>query len=143
MNSEEMSNAVNNLINSNNIPDNLKEMLNQFANQASASKDDNSEIPKENKDNSPNSINPETITNIMNMINNSKNSNIDIEMIMKMKTIMDKLNSTGDDPRANLLLSLKPYLNESRRSKVDQYAKIFSMSKVMDIFNQTGGEDKK
>ena len=33
---------------------------------------------------------------------------------MKMKTIIDKMN-TKDDPRSNLLQSLKPYLKDSRK----------------------------
>jgi len=68
---------------------------------------------------------------------------IDFETIMKMKTIMDKMKGSGKDPRANLLLSLKPYLKESRKDKIDQYIKLFSMSKVIEAFNSTGGEAKK
>ena len=66
---------------------------------------------------------------------------IDPEMIMKMKQIMDKMKGSGEDPRANLLLSLKPYLKDSRKDKVDQYIKMMNMSKVMEMFN--GGEPKK
>ena len=43
-------------------------------------------------------------------------SSIDFETIMKMKQIMDKMKGSGDDPRANLLRSLKPYLKESTRA---------------------------
>ena len=49
----------------------------------------------------------------------------------------------GNDPRANLLLSLKPYLKDSRKDKVDQYIKLFGMSKVMELFNSSGGEKSK
>ena len=56
---------------------------------------------------------------------------------------MEKLNSNSNDPRANLLLSLKPYLKESRREKVDQYIKFFGMSKVLEMFNNSGGDSKK
>ena len=54
----------------------------------------------------------------------------------------DKINSK-DDPRANLLLSLKPYLNENRKGKVEQYIQLFNMSKIMDIFQSNGGDKKK
>ena len=70
------------------------------------------------------------------------NSTIDFETIMKMKSIMEKLNS-HDDPRANLLLSLKPYLKNSRKEKVDQYIKLFSMSKVLEAFGNSGNEVQK
>ena len=59
-----------------------------------------------------------------------------------MKSIMEKMNSK-DDPRANLLLSLKPYLKESRKSKVEQYIKLFNMSKAFDVFGDFGGDSKK
>ena len=73
---------------------------------------------------------------------NGEASSIDFETIMKMKTIMEKMNN-HNDPRANLLISLKPYLKPSRKDKVDQYIKLFGMSKVMEIFNNSGGEIKK
>ena len=84
-----------------------------------------------------NSISPEMINNLMNSLgvssqNNSNqneenhssqsnseagqnSSNFDFETILKMKSIIDKMN-VKDDPRSNLLQSLKPYLNENRRS---------------------------
>lgn len=83
-----------------------------------------------------NSINPEMLQNLMKMFSNSNNSSnnsepegngnnpsIDINTILKMKFIMDKMGNSKDDPRANLLLSLKPYLKESRKSKVEQYVR--------------------
>ena len=51
--------------------------------------------------------------------------------------------NSSEDPRANLLRSLKPYLKESRKSKVDQYIQLFNMTKVMDIFKPNGGENIK
>ena len=101
-----------------------------------------------------NNISQDSINNIFSMFNNGNESNpnykennvnssqcktqssvnnIDFETIMKMKTIIDNMN-TKDDPRSNLLKSLKPYLNESRKSKVDQYIGLMNMSKVMDAF---------
>ena len=75
--------------------------------------------------------------------NNSNPSNIDIDMLLKMKSIMDKMNNNKNDPRSNLLLSLKPYLKESRKNKVEQYIQLFNMSKIIEAFNQTGGENSK
>lgn len=67
----------------------------------------------------------------------------DINMIMKMKTIMDSMKSNKNDPRANLLRSLKPYLNSNRKEKVDQYIQLFNMSKVFEVMNPPGGDKKK
>ena len=59
--------------------------------------------------------------------NNNENTFVpefDINMIMKMKTIMDSMKTNKNDPRANLLKSLKPYLNKNRKNKVDQYIQL-------------------
>lgn len=73
--------------------------------------------------------------------NNSNNLGIDFETIMKFKSIMDKMNSK-DDPRSRLLISLKPYLKDSRKNKVDQYIQFLNMSKVIDVFSKSNGDDK-
>lgn len=65
----------------------------------------------------------------------NNNFNFDIETIMKMKNIMDKVNSSKNSPEANLLLSLKPYLNNSRKQKLDQYMQILNITKVIEAFN--------
>ena len=43
--------------------------------------------------------------------------------ILKMKQIMEKMNNKKDDPRANLLLSLKPYLKPSRKENCEEVAR--------------------
>ena len=93
---------------------------------------------------------PDDIKNLLNNIKNSSNdnnssensndSNIDINTILKMKKVMDSINSNKDDPRSNLLLSLKPYLKESRRKKVDQYIQLFGIGKAFEVMNSLGGE---
>lgn len=67
---------------------------------------------------------------------NSSNSgfNIDFETILKFKNIMDKMNFK-DDPRARLLSSLKPYLRDNRRNKIDTYIQFLNMSKMLEIFS--------
>ena len=104
-----------------------------------------------NKDN----ISPEMVDNLMNMLHNSnftsssnaeENSNastdnIDFETILKMKSIMEKMNDK-EDPRRNLLLSLKPYLKDSRKEKLDQYIGLLNVSKVLDVFPFLGGDNK-
>ena len=71
---------------------------------------------------------------------NSPFNNIDMNTILKFKQIMDNINSNKDDPRSNLLLSLKPYLKQSRKDKVDQYIQLFNMSNVIENLKPMGGE---
>ena len=70
---------------------------------------------------------------------NSNNFNLDFETIMKMKRAMDIFNSSKNSPEANLLLSLKPYLNNNRKQKLDQYMQFLNLSKVLEAFNNNGG----
>ncbi len=102
------------------IPDNIKEMLNSLANNNS-----NSENTK-----------ADTRTDFTN------NSGIDIETMMKMQKIMSAMNSSSNNSGANLLRSLKPYLNPSRQEKVDEYIQLFNIEKVINLMNQSGGDKK-
>lgn len=128
--------------------------LSQMLNNSNTSHNDAS------KDESSNNSNNDDFTNnIKNILNNlgnnsdnssekdshsnnsSSNFDIDIGTILKIKSIMQKMNSK-DDPRANLLTSLKPYLNDKRKEKLDQYVKLLSMSKIIEVFNDTGGKNQ-
>ena len=131
---------LSNMLGEDKIPENIKEVLNNV----NTNENNNSTNP---------SFSPEMLSNLVNAFNNSSSnnssnpqanssdfSNIDLEMLLKMKDVMNKVNSNKNDPRANLLRSLKPYLNENRQTKVEQYVKLFSMTKIIDIFNTTGGD---
>lgn len=74
---------------------------------------------------------------------NVNNFNLDFETIMKMKKVMDTFNSSKNTPEANLLLSLKPYLNYNRRQKLDQYMQFLNISKILEAFNNNGGVNNK
>jgi len=115
----------------------------------------NDEIFKNLSEMLGNSSSSDNIKNIMsnfnsNNANNNENtspnfdfSNIDMATIMKIKNIMNKMNSKKDDPRSNLLLSLKPYLKPSRKEKLDQYIQFMNITSVIETFNKTGGENVK
>ena len=88
-----------------------------------------------------NNSNSSTDSNNTGNFNNSKTSNnfnnfdfnnIDMNTIMKMKNIMEKLNNSND-PRSNLLASLKPYLRENRKEKLDQYANLMNFAKIAEV----------
>lgn len=102
------------------IPDNIKEMLNSLANNNSNSENTKADIRTD-------------FTN---------NSGIDIKTMMKMQKIMSAMNSSSNNSGANLLRSLKPYLNPSRQEKVDEYIQLFNIEKVINLMNQSGGDKK-
>lgn len=68
-------------------------------------------------------------------------SKIDMNTMLKMKSVMEKMNQTAD-PRSNLLQSLKPYLRDEKKSKLDQYANILNMANIIELFNQNNGKEK-
>ena len=123
---------------------------------------ENKENPAEPSDSSNHNLNitPEMINHLASMLqtnssnsqntssnetsspsaeNNNTNS-IDFEMILKIKSIMEAFNQK-DDPRSNLLYSLKPYLRESRQKKLDQYVNLFKITQVTNLFKNEKGDE--
>ncbi len=142
MNNEDMSEII--------------QKLNNMVNISNKS-ENNTNIEQADVSSDSNNINEDTIKNLINNFNmnnndtsnektnqnNNNNFNFDINTILKMKNVMDKMNSNKNDPRSNLLLSLKPYLNNDRRQKLDQYMQFLNISKVIEAFNSDNGVDKK
>lgn len=132
---------VKKMVDSGNIPNDVQQMLNGLQNKNSEKPDLSSIL---------NQVSPEMINNLGNMLNsnnsqsneNSNNFNIDMNTIMKMKSIMDNMNNKND-PRANLLYSLKPYLRDSKKNKLDQYVNLLNISKIAEVMNKNNDDKKK
>ena len=78
-----------------------------------------------------------------NQSNNSQyNFNLDPATILKIKSIMDNINNTND-PRANLLYSLKPYLRNGRKEKIDQYVNMLNMTKLAELMKNDNNTSNK
>ncbi len=185
---EDLFANVKKMVDSGNIPPEVKQMMNSFQNQDS-NNTSNSDFANKSNSNSNNNnsttdlnnllnqVSPEMINNLANILNSSgqsnssgstnygnshntsnttfgannsnsanfgsgsNNFNIDINTIMKMKSIMDNMNNKND-PRANLLYSLKPYLRDSKKEKLDQYVNMLNISKIADIMNKSNNEKK-
>lgn len=143
MNNEDMSE----------IMQKISSMINNSNNESSNS--DNQSTNSNDVSSNSNTINEDALKNIFNNLNannqtaseNSENTennfNFDINTMLKMKNIMDKMNSTKNDSRSNLLLSLKPYLNDGRKKKLDQYMQFLNISKIIEAFNSNGGVNSK
>lgn len=135
--SEDISNLINQInqmMKNNEMPDNIKNIINNITN--------NSKNEFENADKTVNNSNTKNqdISSSNSSNENSSVPDFDIATIMKMKNIMDSMKSNQNDPRANLLKSLKPYLKESRKEKVDQYIQIFGMGKIFEMLGPLGGD---
>ena len=67
-------------------------------------------------------------------------SKIDVNTMMKIKSVMEKMNHSSD-PRSNLLHSLKPYLRDEKKGKLDQYANLLNIATLMELFNQNNNKE--
>lgn len=61
--------------------------------------------------------------------------NIDINTILKFKSIADKLNNSNNH-RTSLLQALKPFLSEKKQDKLEEYIKIVNILSVLDSLNK-------
>ena len=149
---------VKKMVDSGNIPADIKQMMNNLNNSNSNSNNNTNQSPNINNtdlNNILNQVSPEMINNLGNMLNSnssgssqgnsqSNNFNLDMNTIMKMKSIMENMNNKND-PRANLLYSLKPYLRDSKKDKLDQYVNLLNVSKIAELMNKNNNnnDDKK
>ena len=102
----------------------------------------------------------EKINSVMNMLKGDNNANIDndikvdksssdtniskpdnsnmispesLRYISQIKSIIDEMGS-ANDPRSNLLMSLRPYMNETRQKSIDNAVKILNLSRISGLF---------
>lgn len=83
--------------------------------------------------NSENTCNDEQNNNICS--DNNSDFSLDIETILKIKDVISKINQNRDCPRNKLLHSLKPYLEENKRDKLEQYIKIANLLSILETQN--------
>lgn len=145
---------VKKMVDSGNIPEDIKQMMNNLQN--SSEINSNSVTPNSNPtpdlNNILSQVSPEMLNNLGNMLNSNNqqtqnsspnnNFNLDMNTIIKMKSIMENMNNKND-PRANLLYSLKPYLRDSKKNKLDQYVNLLNVSKIAELMNKNDNPNNK
>lgn len=129
-NANSMKEAISNLMSSssnqnvNNISKTSKDDIHFSANNMENAKQNNSNADTQKNDSfSDNDINS---FGSMNMP--------DMETMMKIISVMKNANKPS--PSSELLKSLKPFLNETRKEKIDQYIKIIGVTKAFEAFNE-------
>ena len=60
---------------------------------------------------------------------------------MKFSSVFGKMKNSKNDPRANLLNSLKPYLRDEKKGKIDQYMNLLNVSKIAEIMKDNNKEN--
>ena len=68
--------------------------------------------------------------------NNYDLGNLDMNTIMKMSSVIGKMKDNKNDPRANLLNSLKPYLRDSKKGQLDNYMNLLNVAKIAEIMKE-------
>lgn len=152
-NSQSMEN-IKNLVDSGNISEAISqispEMIQNFSQMLSNQKSENQTNSNSQMSNSSN-LNSNNNTNSASQNssqaqNNNFNfnmDNIDINTIKNISSIMGNMNNTKNDPRANLLASLKPYLRDSKKSQLDNYMNLLNVSKIAEIMKNNNMNKEK
>ena len=73
--------------------------------------------------------------------NDALNFDFDLDTIIRFKNLYQKIND-NNNPRNRLLYSLKPFLRESRKKKLDEYIKIANLLGVTSIINDLNSSGK-
>ena len=77
------------------------------------------------------------IKNVMNSLTSADSGNVSesvdsdsIEQFMQLKDIMQSMTANRNDPRTNLLMSLKPYMRSSRQKSIDSAVKLLGLTNI-------------
>ena len=140
----EAFNSLKKMVDSGNIPSEVQGIVNNLNNGNNDS--------KQTLNNMLSQVSPEMLNSLSSMLqsgnsnkssNNNLNSsdftnssnngfNLDAETLMKMTSVINAMNQKNS-PGNNLLYSLKPYLRDSRKNKLDQYANLLNLTKIADV----------
>lgn len=114
-NADEKINAVMGMLKGNSPTDNISQNMQAVENDITVS-NSNSGTPVSIANNLQNGISAEGL-----------------EYLGKIKNIIDEMGS-ANDPRSNLLMSLRPYMRETRQRSIDNAVKILNLSRFSGLF---------
>lgn len=131
---------IKNMVNNGNLSDAISnispEMIQNFSKILSSQKESNSQNTQQHEEPTP-----QNSTNTSSQSNNFDFSNLDINTIMKMSSVINKMKDNQNDPRANLLNSLKPYLRDSKKGQLDNYMNLLNVAKIAEIMKDNKEND--
>lgn len=55
--------------------------------------------------------------------------------LMQIRDMINNLGRSTNDPRSNLLMSLKPYMRSSRQHSIDSAVKLLNLTKLSKLIN--------
>ncbi len=139
--------ASNEHITENNSDDNSKALSDliqsiQAKMQTDESNQEEKTVTESNNTDSTNTTNNFDLSSILSMFNsntqnessNDSSLGIDPTILIKAQQIMSSLSK--EDPKKNLLLSLKPFLRESRQNKLNEYISMLTIARAFEAFTK-------
>ena len=142
---ENTMNKLNSVIKGGNVSDLISQIPSDVLANFSSMMNNNNNNSNNNSNKTENNKDLNNSNNSDNNTGNNNNSfnfnNIDMNTMLKMKSIIDKMNNSKD-PRSNLLASLKPYLRDNKKQKLDEYANLLNFAKIAEILNNDNKEPK-
>ena len=131
---------IKNMVDNGNLSDAISnispEMIQNFSKILSSQKEPKSQNSQQHEEPTP-----QNSTNTSSQSNNFDFSNLDINTIMKMSSVINKMKDNQNDPRANLLNSLKPYLRDSKKGQLDNYMNLLNVAKIAEIMKDNKEND--
>lgn len=64
---------------------------------------------------------------------------LNAESLLQMKNVLSGLMDSADDPRINLLSSLRPYMRAERQESIDSAIKLLGFTKLSNLLNNQEG----
>lgn len=99
---------------------------NQNGGQNSASAENSASTPQSPSQQSSGS---DSISQLLNGLNANG-----LQYINQIKNVVDDIASNSNDPRSNLLMSLKPYMRQNRQKSIDSAVRMLSLTKIGGLF---------
>ncbi len=70
------------------------------------------------------------IKNVMSSFSGGDGDGGDSAELMQIRDMINNLGKSSNDPRSNLLMSLKPYMRETRRHSIDSAVRLLNLTKL-------------
>ena len=64
------------------------------------------------------------------------NDDMNSDYLLQIREIANKIGNSRSDPRASLLMSLRPYMRKSRQGSIDSAIKLLNLAKIAVLFNK-------
>ncbi len=70
------------------------------------------------------------IKNVMSSFSGGDGDSGDSAELMQIRDMINNFGKSSNDPRSNLLMSLKPYMRETRRHSIDSAVRLLNLTKL-------------